>query len=92
MLTAASTGGQGGNHPGAGGKVQGFPAGYIPVPTSATQGGQTLFVGQLEVLGSQHQASIQQQQQQQQANNKPDQVQKVNFCLCLSEFYFSGFF
>lgn len=75
MLTTASTG-QGGAHPGAGGaKVQGFPAGYIPVPTSATPGGgQTLVFGQLEVL-PQHQTSLQQQQQQ--GNNKNDQVQKV---------------
>lgn len=77
MLTTASTA-QGGAHPGAGGaKVQGFPAGYIPVPTSATPGaGQTLVFSQLEVL-PQHQTAIQQQQQQQ-GNNKNDQVQKVS--------------
>lgn len=79
MLTTASTPGQGG-HPGAAGtKVQGFPAGYLPVPTSATPGaGQTLVFGQLGVLGSpQPPPSLQQQQQQQQSANKQDQVQKV---------------
>jgi hypothetical protein len=80
MLTTASTPGQGGGHPGAAGtKVQGFPTGYLPVPTSATPGaGQTLVFGQLGVLGSpQPPPSLQQQQQQQQSANKQDQVQKV---------------
>ncbi|EZA51225.1 hypothetical protein DMN91_012652 [Ooceraea biroi] len=83
MLTTASTPGQGGGHPGAGGpKVQGFPTGYLPVPTSATPGaGQTLVFGQLGVLGSPHPPpSLQQQQQQQQSANKPDQVQKYTAC------------
>lgn len=79
MLTTASTPGQGGAHPGAGGtKVQGFPAGYLPVPTSATPGaGQTLVFGQLGVLGSPQPPPSLQQQQQQQSANKQDQVQKV---------------
>lgn len=82
MLTTASTPGQGGGHPAAGGtKVQGFPTGYLPVPTSATPGaGQTLVFGQLGVLGSPQPPSIQQQQQQQSAN-KQDQVQKVTLFL-----------
>ncbi|PBC33398.1 transcription factor SPT20 homolog isoform X3 [Apis cerana] len=81
MLTTASTPGQGGGHPAAGGtKVQGFPTGYLPVPTSATPGaGQTLVFGQLGVLGSPQPPSIQQQQQQQSAN-KQDQVQKYTTC------------
>ncbi|XP_043257079.1 polyhomeotic-proximal chromatin protein-like isoform X3 [Colletes gigas] len=81
MLTTASTPGQGGGHP-AGGttKVQGFPTGYLPVPTSATPGaGQTLVFGQLGVLGSPQPPSLQQQQQQQSAN-KQDQVQKYTTC------------
>lgn len=80
MLTTASTPGQGGGHPGAGGtKVQGFPTGYLPVPTSATPGaGQTLVFGQLGVLGSPQPPPSLQQQQQQQSANKQDQVQKVN--------------
>lgn len=80
MLTTTSTPGQGGTHPAnAGAKVQAFPGGYLPIPTSATPGGgQTLVFGQLEVLGSpQAQHSISQQQQQQN-NAKTDQVQKVN--------------
>lgn len=80
MLTTASNPGQGGGHPGAGGtKVQGFPTGYLPVPTSATPGaGQTLVFGQLGVLGSPQPPPSLQQQQQQQSANKQDQVQKVN--------------
>lgn len=80
MLTTASTPGQGGGHPNAGGtKVQGFPTGYLPVPTSATPGaGQTLVFGQLGVLGSPQPPPSLQQQQQQQSANKQDQVQKVN--------------
>lgn len=79
MLTATSTPGQGGTHPGAGGtKVQGFPTSYLPVPTSATPGaGQTLVFGQLGVLGSPQPPPSLQQQQQQQSANKQDQVQKV---------------
>lgn len=74
MLTTRSTG-QG--HPGStGAKVQGFPASYLPIPTSGTPGaGQTLVLGQLGVLNSpQPPHSIQQQQN---ANAKQDQVQKV---------------
>ena len=80
MLTTASTQGQGGGHPSAGGtKVQGFPTGYLPVPTSATPGaGQTLVFGQLGVLGSPQPPPSLQQQQQQQSANKQDQVQKVS--------------
>lgn len=86
MLTTASTPGQGGGHPAAGGtKVQGFPTGYLPVPTSATPGaGQTLVFSQLGVLGSPQPPPSIQQQQQQQSANKQDQVQKVlyfNFTL-----------
>ncbi|XP_029667471.1 polyhomeotic-like protein 2 isoform X1 [Formica exsecta] len=82
MLTTASTPGQGGGHPGAGGtKVQGFPTGYLPVPTSATPGaGQTLVFGQLGVLGSPQPPPSLQQQQQQQSANKQDQVQKYTAC------------
>ncbi|EFN76859.1 Polyhomeotic-like protein 2 [Harpegnathos saltator] len=82
MLTTASTPGQGGAHPGAGGtKVQGFPTGYLPVPTSATPGGgQTLVFGQLDVLGSPQPPPSLQQQQQQQSANKQDQVQKYATC------------
>lgn len=79
MLTTASTAGQGGGHPGAGGtKVQGFPTGYLPVPTSTPGAGQTLVFGQLGVLGSPQPPPSLQQQQQQQSANKQDQVQKVN--------------
>lgn len=76
MLTSSNPG-QGGGHPGAGGaKVQGFPAGYLPVPTSANPGGgQTLVFGQLGVLGSPQPPPTLQQQQQ--SANKQDQVQKV---------------
>ncbi|XP_011313953.1 polyhomeotic-like protein 1 isoform X1 [Fopius arisanus] len=82
MLTTASNPGQTGGHGGPGGKVQGFPAGYLPVPTSANPGGgQTLVFGQLGVLGSpQPPQGLQQQQQQQPNNNKPDQVQKYTTC------------
>ena len=82
MLTTASTQGQGGGHPSAGGtKVQGFPTGYLPVPTSATPGaGQTLVFGQLGVLGSPQPPPSLQQQQQQQSANKQDQVQKYTTC------------
>ncbi|XP_032683181.1 polyhomeotic-like protein 2 isoform X2 [Odontomachus brunneus] len=82
MLTTASTAGQGGAHPAAGGtKVQGFPAGYLPVPTSATPGaGQTLVFGQLDVLGSPQPPQSLQQQQQQQSTNKQDSVQKYTTC------------
>lgn len=93
MLTTASTPGQGGTHPGAGGTkgIQGFPTGYLPVPTSATPGaGQTLVFSQLGVLGSpQPPPSLQQQQQQ--STNKQDQVQKViliKMCKC----FFHGLF
>lgn len=80
MLATTSTPGQGAGHPGAGGtKVPGFPAGYLPVPTSANPGaGQTLVFGQLGVLGSPQPPPSLQQQQQQQSTNKQDQVQKVN--------------
>lgn len=80
MLTTASNPGQGGGRPGAGGtKVQGFPTGYLPVPTSGNPGGgQTLVFGQLGVLGSpQPPQSLQQHQQQAQSAAKQDQVQKV---------------
>ncbi|XP_034947766.1 polyhomeotic-proximal chromatin protein-like isoform X3 [Chelonus insularis] len=81
MLTTASTPGQPGSHGGPGGKVQGFPAGYVPVPTSANPGGgQTLVFGQLGVLGSTQAPPSLQQQQQQQGSNKPDQVQKYTAC------------
>lgn len=77
MLTTASTPGQGAGHPGAGGaKVQGFPAGYLPVPTSNPGADQTLVFGQLGVLGSPQPPQLQQQQAQQSAA-KQDQVQKV---------------
>lgn len=80
MLTTASTAGQGGGHPAGGGtKVQGFPTGYLPVPTSGAPGaGQTLVFGQLGVLGSPQPPPSLQQQQQQQSANKQDQVQKVS--------------
>ncbi|CAG5081730.1 Similar to ph-p: Polyhomeotic-proximal chromatin protein (Drosophila melanogaster) [Cotesia congregata] len=73
MLTTASTQGQPGGHAGPGGKVQGFPAGYLPVPTSNPGGGQTLVFGPLGVLGSPQPQQSLQQQQQQQGGNKADQ-------------------
>ncbi|XP_063986929.1 polyhomeotic-like protein 1 isoform X2 [Diachasmimorpha longicaudata] len=81
MLTTASNPGQSGGHGGPGGKVQGFPTGYLPVPTSANPGGgQTLVFGQLGVLGSPQPPQGLQQQPTQQNNNKPDQVQKYTTC------------
>ncbi|XP_015124708.1 polyhomeotic-like protein 1 isoform X2 [Diachasma alloeum] len=81
MLTTTSNPGQSGGHGGPGGKVQGFPTGYLPVPTSGNPGGgQTLVFGQLGVLGSPQPPQGLQQQQQQQNNNKPDQVQKYTTC------------
>ncbi|CAD6213217.1 GSCOCG00003970001-RA-CDS, partial [Cotesia congregata] len=80
MLTTASTQGQPGGHAGPGGKVQGFPAGYLPVPTSNPGGGQTLVFGPLGVLGSPQPQQSLQQQQQQQGGNKADQVQKYTTC------------
>lgn len=78
-MAAAPAPSQGGAHAGAqGAKVQGYPASYITVPTSATPGGgQTFVLGPLEVLPQQ--SAAMQQQQQQQGNNKSDQVQKVIF-------------
>ncbi|XP_018407327.1 PREDICTED: polyhomeotic-like protein 2 isoform X1 [Cyphomyrmex costatus] len=81
MLATTSTPGQGSNHPSAGAtKVPGFPAGYLPVPTSAPGAGQTLVFGQLGVLGSPQPPPSIQQQQQQQSTNKQEQVQKYTAC------------
>lgn len=77
MLTTASTSGQGAGHPGAGGaKVQGFPTGYLPVPTSANPGADQVIFNHPLVLGSPQPQQLQQQQAQQSAA-KQDQVQKV---------------